>query len=677
VGPASVLWAIVGCGLAPERGRAPVAPPSEQFVDAPDQVLPSAVVGDRYRASLHASGGSTPYTWLPLDGVPSGLQAAADGTLSGVPVEAGTTTTSWLVTDAEGRSKRTLVTLTVTLAPTLVRCGGHLEGSFRDGAWGTDGGVDLAQLDDLEWLAVDLPGDLTTRVELVFGATVDSVVWVQRAGGLVGSWDLGTYVQRGLTAADGPRTLPIDAGTDPSLTEFASQPLLPVLVAGKGGGDWTLDVVCTDGPVFETLDKYPKRLGETLEVDYQVFGDNTGVRIWTDDPLPAWLQWDESTGVVTGVVEEVGAWEFDLHARSPDGRERVERALIGTYDTVDVPCGSTAPVPVTEGWLQGDQRRRYDPRGFRVFRVPLGLPEPSGIDLRVRGSSGHYLGVARPDPGWQRFFGQAEEQEVVGAAAVVQLDSTTYPASRHFVDVGELWFTAGSTSETDLQGLEVDVRCDFDPKPDVRGLPVLDVLEPVDLQLGGIGGNPPYRWAATGLPAGLTLSADGRVTGATGDAGTHPVTFAVTDTVGVTGEQTLDWTVGGEAACLGFRELGCGDTVDGELTGVAPDDGGAGRDTWCVRDTSTDVGFVLYADDAEFVMTLSDPGITRKQDLFEPEHFTWVGEVDRHAVIGVPFDAWSFPWRPDYLDRPVFVSIWATDPGTYTLELECPEAPGP
>jgi hypothetical protein len=476
-------------------------------------------------------------------------------------------------------------------------------------------------------------------------------------------------------AADGPRTVPIDAGTDPSLTELAQQTLLPVLLAPKAPGDWTLDVVCTDGPVFQTLDKYPRPVGQPFFQDYEVFGDNTGVRIWTDDPLPAWMVWDEATGTVTGTTEEVGAWTFTLRARTPDGRERAETALLSTYAPIDVACGQSVPLDVTEAWEEGDQVKRYDARGFDVFRLPLDGPELSRIDLRVHGAAGHYLGLARPDPGWQVFFGQAEEVLTEDGAARLRIDPSSYPASRHYLDVGELWFTAARTSEEDVP-VEVEIACDASPLPDLRGLPLVDVLAPVDVTLDAIGGRPPYRWRAEGLPPGLSLSPGGRVTGSTGAAGRHRVTFTVTDRSGTEGSSTLVWTIGSDAACLGFPELGCGDTVERTLTATGPAGGPAAQDTFCVRDTSVDHGFAVYGGDGTYLVAFGDPAVDRRAQLDDPRRFTWVAEVERDAVVGVPFDPFSFPDRDDYPGRPLFVRVWADDdPGDYALEVDCPEAP--
>jgi Putative Ig domain len=58
---------------------------------------------------------------------------------------------------------------------------------------------------------------------------------------------------------------------------------------------------------------------------------------------------------------------------------------------------------------------------------------------------------------------------------------------------------------------------------------------PFELQLSATGGRAPYRWSATGLPAGFTLdTATGRITGTAGATGLAAVKVTVTDALGLT-----------------------------------------------------------------------------------------------------------------------------------------------
>jgi subtilase family serine protease len=65
----------------------------------------------------------------------------------------------------------------------------------------------------------------------------------------------------------------------------------------------------------------------------------------------------------------------------------------------------------------------------------------------------------------------------------------------------------------------------------------------VSLQLSASGGTAPYTWSASGLPAGLSISSSGRISGTPTTAGTSNVTVTVTDSASKTGSASFSWTV--------------------------------------------------------------------------------------------------------------------------------------
>ena len=65
----------------------------------------------------------------------------------------------------------------------------------------------------------------------------------------------------------------------------------------------------------------------------------------------------------------------------------------------------------------------------------------------------------------------------------------------------------------------------------------------VNLQIAASGGTAPLTFTATGLPAGLSISSAGRITGTVTAAGTSTVTVTAKDAAGKTGSASFGWTV--------------------------------------------------------------------------------------------------------------------------------------
>lgn len=78
--------------------------------------LPGGSVGTHYAASLTASGGASPHVWTLAGGsLPSGLILGADGTLTGTPASADTSTFTARVTDALSQSAEVQFSLAIAL----------------------------------------------------------------------------------------------------------------------------------------------------------------------------------------------------------------------------------------------------------------------------------------------------------------------------------------------------------------------------------------------------------------------------------------------------------------------------------------------------------------------------------------------------------------------------------
>jgi hypothetical protein len=79
--------------------------------------LPSGTVSIPYSATLGASGGNAPYTWAITScsgACNTGLGWSTSGVLFGTPVNAGTSTFGFTVTDAAGKTASTSLPLTIS-----------------------------------------------------------------------------------------------------------------------------------------------------------------------------------------------------------------------------------------------------------------------------------------------------------------------------------------------------------------------------------------------------------------------------------------------------------------------------------------------------------------------------------------------------------------------------------
>jgi prepilin-type N-terminal cleavage/methylation domain-containing protein len=107
--------------------------------------------------------------------------------------------------------------------------------------------------------------------------------------------------------------------------------------------------------------------------------------------------------------------------------------------------------------------------------------------------------------------------------------------------------------------------------------------EVISVQFTVSGGRTPYTWAATNLPAGLTMSSAGLISGTITSGTRYIATVTVTDGGGATDSDTFVWTVSGGVprvvAPTGDRT---GDSVGQNVTIVAQASGAGSSHTWTV-----------------------------------------------------------------------------------------------
>jgi hypothetical protein len=341
-----------------------------------------------------------------------------------------------------------------------------------------------------------------------------------------------------------------------------------------------------------------------------------------------------------------------------------------------VVCGDFVDGHVDEGYFAGDFIAFYDPKGFRVYRLPL--PEGndiSSVELVASAGGGQYLGLASVDPGTLKFYGGAERLYEPTSQSSITVDPRTYPAIKHYEGVGEMYLSVGALYGHEPDDVTLEVVCDHGPRVDAAGLPVYTPLVASSTTIQGRGGVPPYTFAATGLPPGVTLAADGLLSGTTGAVGTYDVDVTITDKVGDSHTDAYPMYVGHDEACAGYTRVSCDDSIDGEFTSAYSTDGSGPSSTevFCIVDDGSPLAWDIYADDSELRADVADPGVTA-DDLFDRDAGTFITWVAPGTSAGIGVDSLSWPDLDDYPQMPVLFALRAYNPGSWTAHLTCQPA---
>ena len=635
-----------------------------------DQTLPDAWVGLTYQHALTGQGGLEPITWNVDSGrLPDDLRLRSDGRITGVPTQPGTYSVMVEATEADGVKKFAELTLQVHYEPVTLGCGETYEGTFD----GPNGGVDWARFDSYRWVNIRLPSLDTTRISLNVRADGSTLGYLSEPGEPSGSHDLEDGYER-YTLVSPEDTMRVDLGTSPSLTAFrnSGRPI-PFLMVSNGAYEWSLEVECSEGPIFGSLWRIPVELGEPIEIDYDVLSDPEGVRIWTDDPLPDWVTLYED-GRLEGTAEEVGGWDFMIQAEDAEGRTREEEAFFGVFDVTPVHCDEEIAVVTEEGFYEGTFDNVYDPRGYEVYSIAFD-ESFSQVDLTLSGAGDTYLGLVPPDP-YYRFYGYAEYD--YGQSATLPVGVTSYPRWSNYREDGEALFVAARLEDGDGIGATsapvLQILCDDSPKTDLFGLPVLPPNENTLYPLTGIGGTPPYSWSGTGLPAGVSLGASIRSLPL--DEGEWPVSLTIEDAEGRTSSRDFTLFVGEDTACEGIEPLPCdGEMISGTFDRAYYTENpftDASTQVYCLvpREERSVYAELEHRRDAEGYLLMADPGVTSNGFLYEGKRaMITFGDEEQIVQLGIAESGW--PGLPDYQDLPLFIALQSYEPGNWVFSSSC------
>jgi hypothetical protein len=505
--------------------------------------LPPAQLSQAYVTSLAAAGGVPPYTWtLAGSPLPTGLSLASDGTISGSPSTAGTSTISFRVTDSAGNNTSRSFSLTVSspLTITTVTLPPATSGSNYGNSLSASGGTN-----PYTWTLIggNLPSGLTLSTSgLISGMptsaatasitvqvsdntqpspqvasktlslTVTSPLTIPSAslpGGIIGTPYSHVMAASGGT---GPYTWSLSSGALPPGITLAADGTLSGTPSANGSSLFTLQVadstvptqtavrsftivvagalVITDSSLPQGVvgAAYSSALAATGGVPPYTWSVTTGT-------LPAGLQLS-AAGVLSGTPTGAGSSTFSVQAA--DSRTQIatkEFAISVVSDFLITP--PTIPL--------------------------LYIGQPLTLMLNATGGTAPYT--------WSAVSGQLPAGVTLGSDGHLS-GTPTAPGSFTFTVQA-----ADSTPQTATHAITITVLTPlFITTPSLMSA---TVGAQYSQQLAASGGAAAYAWSlASGvLPPGLTLGADGEISGTPTAAGAFTFVVAVAD-VGIPVQNT-------------------------------------------------------------------------------------------------------------------------------------------
>lgn len=515
-----------------------------------DTNIPAGAVGQTYKSAtgndvfLAALGGQAPYTYS-VKGDTAGLTLdAATGQLAGTPQKTGDAQFTWQVTDAKGTKAEATITLRVvddsrliiTKSPALQRT--RVGESFSAAGPEVAGGSGAN-----EYQVSGLPSGLTVdKTTGQISGTAD------RAGDFTITWTITDGANNSVMAT---QVITVDPAAAPLTWKVRSTPMLTAgePVAGvaftASGGVQPYSYSATNLPAGLTIDPAtgaisgtPQNPGE-VEISVKVvdsatqenskniklqivsadaepslvFADVstasqglpfviqspalTGVKgpvVFTAKSLPQGLSIDALTGKIDGTPAESGQYTIAVTALNGMGK-----SVSTTFDLTVKPASPELNVTLAE-------------------KTTLDVGTAIDHDVTATGGDESY-----------RFQAEGLPPGLALDADTGKITGTPQTAGQYQVTVTAIdskdrrgWLTFTYTVTGTGKSLEVQVV-------DSQSANIVQSRQ-VDLQfLTMEGGQAPYQVSAKGLPEGLSIDADGRLSGTTNTAGAYPVTLTVSD----------------------------------------------------------------------------------------------------------------------------------------------------
>ncbi|NPV89256.1 MAG: hypothetical protein HPY50_00590 [Firmicutes bacterium] len=482
-------------------------------LDITTESLPKGLTGKPYSVTVEASGGAGGYTWSAT-GLPPGLSISGSGQITGTPTEGGSFTVEITVTDSDniGVAEDFLLYITdldITTdslprglagepySATVEASGGT--GSYTWGATGLPDGLSISSSGQITGTPT-AGGRFTVEITVTdsdnIGVAKDFLLYITEL-------DIATdSLPSGQTRE--PYSAVLEASGGAGGYTWSAIGLPPGLsISGSGeitgtptaGGRFNVEITVTDSDHISVAEDFllyitdlditttslPRGLaGEPYNATVEASG-GAGSYTWSASGLPAGLN-ISSSGQITGIPTEGGSFSVEITVTDSDHIGAVATFLL--YIT-DLEITTTS--------------------------LPKGLAgEPYSATVEASGGTGSYTWSAAGLPAG------------LGISSSGQITGTPTMGGSFNVKI--------TVIDNDNTDAEVDLLLYIsDLDITTTSLPSGLTGKPYSTALEASGGKGSYTWSASGLPAGLSISSSGQITGTPTMGGSFNVEITVTD----------------------------------------------------------------------------------------------------------------------------------------------------
>ena len=495
--------------------------------------LASGVVGVAYNATVAATGGATPYTFTAT-GLPGGLSISAGGAITGSPTTAGTTTAAITVTDSTPGTHLTntanlsitinsALAITTTTLPngfvgvgyntTVLATGGTTPYTFS--ANGLPSGLFINSLGQITGSPSAL-GTTTAAITVTDSTpgthqttTANLSITVNPALSITTLLLPGGYVGAPYSA-----TVAATGGTSPYTFTATGLPAGLSISAG-GAITGTPTLLGTSTPVITATDSTPgTHLTATANFSITI---NPGLVI-TTTTLPSGLTGTAYAGTVlatggtapytftaTGLPAGLSIGTNGQITGSPTTAGTVTAAITATDSTAGTHLTTTANLSITIVQNVAITTSSL-PNGFMGVAYSAAVAAIGGTQPYTFTATGLPGGLSMNTAG-----AITGSPTVTGSSTAVVTVTDSTPGT-HLTATANLSITVNP-------GLAITTT----------SLPVGFLNTAYSTTVTATGGTSPYTFTATGLPAGLSISAGGAITGSPTTGGTTTAAITVTD----------------------------------------------------------------------------------------------------------------------------------------------------